>query len=193
MDKSEIVQSISDNYLKLSNDCTEDLVRCIRVLALTKDDMVVREGQFSDKVYFIFEGCARAYYLKDGKDITEWFAFENEFISAINSFYAEVPSQHNIEVMTDSILVEITKEKVQELSDKHWEFDKLEKMILTQTLLQLQQRLISIQFESARQKYENLLNLRPDIIHKVPLTHIASYLGITLETLSRIRNPKSGI
>jgi len=60
-------------------------------------------------------------------------------------------------------------------------------------MLQLQQRIVSIQFETAQQKYENLLHTRPDITQRVALTHIASFLGITLETLSRIRNPKKRI
>jgi CRP-like cAMP-binding protein len=104
-----------------------------------------------------------------------------------------MPSPHYIEVLEPSILLEISRENINLLSDKYKEFDRLGKIIVTKTMLQQQQRIVSIQFETAQQKYENILKIRPDITKRVALTHIASYLGITLETLSRIRNPKNRI
>jgi CRP-like cAMP-binding protein len=177
----------------LTKECKADLKKVSRVLTLKKETQIVKEGQFADKTYFIAEGSARAFYLKDGKDITDWFAFENDFISSINSFFLNIPSPHFIEVLHPSTLLEISRENVILLSDKYNEFDRLGKIIVTKTMLQLQQRIVSIQFEKAQQKYENMLKIRPDITQRVPLTHIASYLGITLETLSRIRNPKNRI
>ena len=79
------------------------------------------------------------------------------------------------------------------LADKHHDFERLGRLVVTKTMLQLQHRIVAVQFETAQQKYENLLKARPDITQRVSLSHIASYLGITLETLSRIRNPKRGI
>ena len=92
------------------------------------------------------------------------------------------------EVVT--LLLEVKREDVNRLSDLYQAFDRLGKTIIRRTLLKLQQRVISLQFESAQQKYDNLLAMTPDIEIRVPLTHIASYLGITLETLSRIRASK---
>ena len=73
------------------------------------------------------------------------------------------------------------------LSDKYWEFDRMGKMIITETMLYLQKRIVSIQFETAANRYQTLLKEKSDIELRVPLKHLASYLGITLETLSRIR------
>lgn len=193
IDFTRIVETISNNYSPLTAPCKADLVKSLKVLSFDKPAILVKEGQYADKTYFIVKGCARAFYLKDGKDITDWFAFENEFISSINSFFLDVPSPHFIETLEPGILLELSKDKVSELSDKYHDFERLAKMVVTKTLLQLQQRIVSIQFETALQKYENLLNIQPGITQRVPLTHIASYLGITLETLSRIRNPKNGI
>jgi CRP-like cAMP-binding protein len=162
-------------------------------MVLERETLLVKEGQLADKTYFIASGSARAFYLKDDKDITDWFAFENNFINSINSFFMHIPSPHFIEVLEPSTLLEISRENIDLLSDKHQEFDRLGKIAITKTLLQLQQRVVSIQFETAQQKYENILKIRPDITQRVALTHIASYLGITLETLSRIRNPKNRI
>lgn len=187
------IENIEKHYLKLTNDCKLDLTKASRVVEVCREKELVKEGQQAKNLYFIGQGAARAFYIKDGKDITDWFAFENDFICSINSFFLGTPSAHSIEVLEPSSLLEISKADVLLLSEKHRDFERLEKMVVTKTLLQLQQRLVSIQFETAQQKYENLLNIRKDITQRVPLTHISSYLGITLETLSRIRHPKQRI
>ncbi|MDX1446657.1 Crp/Fnr family transcriptional regulator, partial [Lishizhenia sp.] len=120
----------------------------------------------------------------------DWFAFENDFISSIVSFFTNQPSPHFIELLEDSVLIEFTREQLDKLSAKHHDFEHLIRVIVTKTMLNQQKRLASIQFQTAEQKYENILAIHPNITNKIPLTHIASYLGITLETLSRIRNPK---
>ena len=193
MNKQEIINNISDTYSTLTPGCQKEVSNKSKILRLHKGEIIIKEGQYADKTYFIMNGCARAYYLKDGKDISDWFAFENEYISSINSFFLHVPSPHYIELLEDSVLLEISRENVSRLSDKYRDFERLSKIIVIKTMLQQQERIASMQFFSAEQKYENLLSIRPNITQRVPLTHIASYIGITLETLSRIRNPKKCI
>jgi CRP-like cAMP-binding protein len=193
MDKTQIIKLISTNYSFLTTECQIELAEYSKILIINHKKTIVKEGQFANSMYFIIKGAARAYYLKDGKDITDWFAFENHFICAINSFFLDIPSPHFIDVMEPSVLLEISKKDIDKLSDKYREFDKLSKIIITKTMLELQQRIVSIQFETAKQKFNNLLAIKKDITQRVPLTYIASYLGITLETLSRIRNPKHRI
>jgi len=187
------IQNISQTYSKLTDNCMADFIQVSKYLTKDKSTLLVTAGQYADKSYFIVKGCARAYYLKDGKDITDWFAFENDFINSINSFFENIPSPHFIELLEPSTFLEISREDIFKLSDRYHDFDRLLRIIATKTMLALRNRIFSIQFEMAQQKYENLLNIRPDITQRVPLTHIASYLGITLETLSRIRNPKNRI
>lgn len=170
-----------------------DFIQLSKCFAKDKSSLLVTEGQYADKSYFIIKGSARAYYIKDGKDITDWFAFENDFINSINSFFENIPSPHFIELLETTTFLEISKEDIFNLADKYHDFDRLLRVIATKTMLALSKRIFSIQFEPARQKYENLLNIRPDITQRVPLMHIASYMGITLETLSRIRNPRNRI
>ncbi len=188
LDKNKIVDRITSKYSNLNDLAKIELLENARVLKLPKGTTLVKEGQLSDKTFFIIKGCARAYYLKEGKDISDWFAFEDEFISSINSFFLNVPSPHYIEVLEDSILLEISRNDVEKLSEKYHDFERLTKVIVTKTMLQQQQRIVSMQFYTAEEKYKNLLSIRKDITNRVPLTHIASYIGITLETLSRIRN-----
>lgn len=187
------VETVSIGYSPLSEACKAELTTLVKLLKFDKGTPLVKEGQYADKTYFIIKGCVRAYYLKEGKDITDWFAFENDFISSINSFFLGVPSPHYIEVLEETVVFEISRDKVQYLRDKYHDFERLGSVIVTKTMLQLQHRVVSMQFETAQQKYENLINLRPEIAQRVPVMHIASYLGLTLETLSRIRNPKNRI
>ncbi|WP_028980963.1 Crp/Fnr family transcriptional regulator [Sporocytophaga myxococcoides] len=192
-DITPIINAISENYSPLSESCKTDIQKKAKVLILEKPAILVKEGQFADKAYFLIKGCARAFYLKDGKDISDWFAFEGDFICSINSFFLNIPSPHAIETLEPAVLLELSRDHIQSLSDQYHDFEKLINKVVVKTLLQLQQRIVSIQFETAHQKFENLLKITPDITQRVPLTHIASYLGITLETLSRIRNPKNRI
>ena len=190
MNKDQIIQSIVENYHELPFECVNDLHLNSEVLNLEKGIQIVREGAYADKVYYVAEGTARAFYLKDGKDISDWFAFEHDFICSINSYFLNIPSPHYIETIEASTLLAINRTQVNLLSDRYLAFDRLGKVIVTNTMLRLQQRIVAMQFETAKQTYENLLSIRPDITQRIPLMHIASYLGITLETLSRIRSPK---
>jgi len=187
------IQNISLSYSKLSDNCVADFMKVSKLLTADKFTLLVTEGQYADKSYFIVKGCARAYYLKYGKNIIDWFAFENDFINSINSFFENIRSPHFIELLEPTTYLEISRQDIFKLSDKYHDFDRLGRVIVTKILFALRNRIFTIQFETPHQKYENLLNIRPDITQRVPLTHIASYLGITLETLSRIRNLKRRI
>lgn len=193
MDRQKIVEIISNHYSPLTSECKFDLTNNSKLLVLEKGTVLVREGQFSDKTFFIVNGCARAYYLKNGKDISDWFAFEKEFISSINSFFLNIPSPHFIELIEDSVLLEISRENIEKLSNTHLDFERLSKVVVIKTMLKQQERITSMQFHSAEQKYKNLLSIHPDINQRIPLNHIASYINITLETLSRIRKRLSRI
>ena len=190
MNKGEIINTISNKYAPLNSECKSEFFNNSKFLTLKKGEVLVKEGQYSDKAYFIVSGGTRAYYLNDGKDITDWFAFENDFICAINSFFQDIPSPHFIEVLEDTELLVISREDVMKLSDQYHDFERLTNRVATRTLLKLQARIVSIQFQSAEQRYQNILLAYPNITQRVPLTHIASYIGITLETLSRIRSRK---
>ncbi|MGG6231984.1 Crp/Fnr family transcriptional regulator [Tenacibaculum sp. SDUM215027] len=193
MNYKEVFKTIEEAYTPLSTECQQELITRSKVCVYKKGDIVVREGQFSKKVFFIVQGCSRAYYLKDGKDISDWFTFENQFMASIVSFFSNEPSPHYVEFIEDSTVLEFSKDTVDKLSQKHHDFERLISKIVTETMLGLCERLYTIQFNKAEERYKHLLSIYPFITNRIPLTHIASYLGITLETLSRIRNPKKRI
>ncbi len=189
----KIIEKISTDYTSLTHECKKDLSRLANISSVDKSTLIVKENQNADKLYFVVKGCFRVYYLKDGKDVTDWFAFENDFVSSINSFFQFIPSLHYIEALEPTTYLEIKREDVFRLTEKHHCFETLSRKAITQIMLGLQTRIVALQFETARQKYDNLIKIRPDIVQRVPLMHIATHLGLTLETISRVRNQKNRI
>ena len=187
MNLKEIVVNIQSKYSSLPTECIEELLTQLNIKTFSKNETLVREGQYGKKVYFIINGAARAYYYTNEKDVSDWFAFSNEFICPIVSFFSEKPSPHYIQVLQDSLVAEVTQETVNRLSEKYHEFDKLIRLIVTEVMLRQQKRISSILFYSAKEKYDQLTKEYPKIIDQVPLKHIASHLGMTIETLSRVR------
>ena len=189
-DCEETLKLLGEHYSPLSEACRQAFIDQSKVVSYKKGDVIIREGQYAKKGCLILQGCSRAYYLKNGKDITDWFAFENQFMASIVSFFSEAPSPHHVEFVEDAVVMEFSKPTVDTLSDQYHDFERFISKIVTETMLGLCERLYTIQFNKADERYEHLLQIHPDIVRRIPLTHIASYLGITLETLSRIRNPR---
>jgi len=193
MESDKIISEIEKIYSPLSIECQQDFISNAKLTTFSKGAIVVREGQYSKKAYLMVKGCSRAYYIKDGKDISDWFTFENQFMAPIVSFFCDKPSPHYVEFVEDSTVLEFSKETMEQLTNKYHDFERFISKVVTETMLGLCERLYTIQFNKAEERYQHLLSIYPNITHRIPLTHIASYLGITLETLSRIRNPKKRI
>lgn len=187
------IENISTHYSALTATCKQDFLAAARVFSVEKNTLLVTEGQQADKMYFLIEGCLRVYYHKEERDISDWFAFENDFVCSINSFFQSIPSPHYVQTLEPTTYLELSREDAFSMMERHHCFETLARKVITQIMLQQQNRIVSLQFETAQQKYDTLLSIRKDITQRVPLTHIASFLGITLETLSRIRNPKKRI
>ena len=189
----EIIKKTEGLFTSLPAECQQDFMEHSTIRNLEKGEVVVKEGQYSKKAYFILQGCSRSYYMKNGKDVSDWFTFEGGFVSPIVSFFSDKPNPHYIEFLEDSMAIEFTKETIDMLSKKYRNFEQVITATVTETMLNLCERLYYTQFTKAEERYEHLLSIHPDITNRISLTHIASYLGITLETLSRIRSAKTRI
>ena len=159
----------------------------IVVTKVVKSDYILEQGAVCNYIYFLDQGFARQFYYKNGKEITEWFAAEKEFCFSIESYFHHTPSKLTIQALEDSVVIGLHRDALMELSKKHSQISQLALNMLSTSLVYSQQRMETILFESAKDRYRHLLETKPKIIQKVPLAHIASFLGITQETLSRIR------
>lgn len=155
-----------------------------------KDHFILREHAVSDYIYFIDKGAARIFYHKKEKEITEWIALDGQFFLSITSFFQRSPSHLAIQALESSEVYGIHHNDLMALADQYHAVEKMLRKMVTLSLILSQKRMDSIQFETAQERYAALLQNNPDIIQRVPLSYIASFLGVTLETLSRIRSQK---
>ncbi len=157
-------------------------------VVFAKNEYLLTEGKICRNLYFLQRGALRGYYNLDGKEITHWFAFENDFVTSFHSYITEQPAVENIQMLEGSILWAISKENLTKLMNQFHELEKLVRIVYEKYYLRLEDRFVNAQFKSATERYQNLLLQTPHIVERVPLGHIASYLGISQETLSRIRS-----
>ena len=190
MTAQQIIEQTQGFFEFLPSECQQDFIQYSKLRTFEKGEIAVREGQHSKTAYFILQGCSRSYYIKDGKDVSDWFAFENEFVSPVVSFFSDKANPHYIEFLEESLVLEFTKYTLDMLSEKYPQFQRIITNVVTESMLNLCERLYNIQFTKAEERYEHLISVYPQITNRVSLTHIASFLGITLETLSRIRSAK---
>ena len=155
-----------------------------------KDYLLAREHTISDTIFFLQKGIARIYYYKNKKEITEWIAMDEQFFLSITSFFERKPGHLIIQTLEPAEVYSIHNNDLMALADKHHAVEKLLRKMITHSLILSQKRMDAIQFETAHQRYHRLLTESPGIIKRVPLSYIASFLGVTLETLSRIRSSK---
>jgi len=149
--------------------------------------MLHHEGSVCRNLFFIETGLARIFYYKDGKDITFSFVPENTFTTSADSFFEQKASRYNIETLEPCVVSAIKYEDLMSLFDQSHEIERFGRKIITEFLKSFSDRLISVQFETAAERYQTLQARYPNILSRVALGHIASYLGITQETLSRLR------
>lgn len=138
-------------------------------------------------IYFVQSGLARIYYYKDGNEITEYFAFENDIIVRAESLFTGKPSKKAIQAVEDTVFIGIPSAQLFELYDSFPDIERLFRKITESAYVDTVNRIESIQFHSAEERYNQLLSENPSMIQRIPLKHIASYLGITQVSLSRIR------
>ena len=164
--------------------------------AITKADfpkgyLLHKEGNVCRKLFFIQTGLARIFYYKEGKDITTSFVAENTFTTAVDSFFEQKPSRYNIELLEPGTVSWIGYEDLMRLFKECHAIERFGRMITTEFLKAYAERLTAIQFQTATERYQALQARHPNILSRVALGHIASYLGITQETLSRLRGKKN--
>ncbi len=187
---NEIAEQITINYCDLKENTLEDWSKKYTVSKHKRGTRLIKLGQRQHKLFFVLEGSLKAFYQNDGKRIMDWFAFKNEFITSSTSYFTDEPSLHDIETMEDCILLETSKEDVEILCRKHHDFEHLFRIVLSKVIVQYRHRMFSLQFKTVKQRYQSLIQQYPKIEFIVPLGDIASFLGITQETLSRIRASK---
>lgn len=172
----------------LSDKDTHILLECMNELHFKKKSIIVNEGSKNTNLYLIKQGIWRGHYLKEGIDTTIWFACEGEAAFSIWGYAANSNSQITIEVMCDSIAYCISGTELNKLYTASIGLANFGRKLMEQQLLSIENWLISAGSPKAKERYLTLINETPELLRHVPLKHIASYLWVTPQSLSRIRS-----
>ncbi|WP_280746248.1 MULTISPECIES: Crp/Fnr family transcriptional regulator [unclassified Parabacteroides] len=186
--KSSIVQQLSEKISTLNDNSVDKLASILVRVELKKNECFLKEGDVADSVYFVHSGLIRQFYYKNGKDFTEHLACEGNVFMNIESYLLQTPTYLFIEALEPTVLYGIPYKEIVALMDEYPDISVLYRKIIEQVLLKVQRKIDSFRFENANERYRRLLRERPEIVRRVPLIHIASYLLMTPETLSRVRS-----
>ncbi|MEL6537893.1 MAG: Crp/Fnr family transcriptional regulator [Bacteroidota bacterium] len=167
-------------------ELTEQFLALGQPIKVPKGHQLLQADSPVHQLYYIKEGLVRAYYLKDGKEVTDWFGTPDTYITSLQGYHANGTSSQFIDVLTPTEVVVLEKANVEKALLTNRALEIYYRDIITQHLLRLQERITALQFFTAAQRYELLLTKNPWVVKHASRTHIASYLGISLETLSRI-------
>ena len=157
-------------------------------VVLSKNQHLITEGKICRHLYFLERGALRGYYTLEEKEITHWFSFEQDFVTSFHSFITGQPAVENIQLLEGSVLWAISKESLAQLLNQFHEIERLLRIAYEKYYIRLEERFVNAQFKTAAERYQTLMEQMPHIIERVSLGHIASYLGISQETLSRVRS-----
>jgi CRP-like cAMP-binding protein len=178
------------SLITISKELEKEIIAVSKDLSIPKNTVLIKEGERCRNLFFIQKGLMRGYYYDAGKEITHWFAKEEEFATSFYSFITNEPSPETIETLEDCELVQIAHSDLQNLYTDFKETERIGRIITETYYIDLEERFLNIQFKSAKERYQNLLSKNPSLIQRASLGQIATYLGITQETLSRVRAEK---
>jgi len=177
-------------HLKISEEFSEKLDILFRHEYVKKGDILFRPEGFSQKIIFIEKGLIRTYYLKDGKDITYLFLPENSFLTPVECVFYNKPAPYGWEAL-ENCEIRIAPYRDFELFFSQVPgMEKFIRQLLINVLHAVSGKLYSLQFQTAQERYRSLIESHSNILLRAPLGHVASYLGITQQTLSVIRGAK---
>ncbi|RAJ76592.1 CRP-like cAMP-binding protein [Chitinophaga dinghuensis] len=181
--------SFVHQYIPLTPAAEAALSGIIHRQEYPKGHQLTTAGTTCRYIWFIEQGLARTFYLKDGKDITDWISPENSISCSLVSFLTQRPDIRSIELLEHSVVCSLYYEDLERLYRQFHEIERLGRLLVSNGLILMQQRFDELHFVTARERYQQLLDTYPGLLNRVPLGMIASYLGITQETLSRMRRP----
>ncbi|HCX20625.1 MAG: cyclic nucleotide-binding protein [Flammeovirgaceae bacterium] len=186
MEIRQFLNNISDISV-ISDESKVAFGNLCSLISIKKGKNLQSIGHTCKTIYFVQEGTARIYYFKDGKDITEYFAFQNDLIVRAESLFTGKPSHKAIQSISDATFIAIPAEPLFALFEQYRDVERLFRKVVERSYVDTINRLESLQFHTAEERYQALLKKSPAVVREIPLKHIASYLGITQVSLSRIR------
>lgn len=180
--------SILQQLGPLSDELVSQLESIIEMKTVSANTHLLEIGNRARSMFFLQKGLARVYYLHDEKDVTDYFAIDGQFIGAVPSLLTGEPSKKGIHLIETSEVWEFSYAAYEALCARYHELEHVSRLLIQRALIEEQDRIEKLRFYSMRERYDFLEKKYPGIMNRCPLHYIASYLGTTQVSISRIRS-----
>ncbi|WP_298486752.1 Crp/Fnr family transcriptional regulator [uncultured Maribacter sp.] len=181
-----IINTIN-TYISLSEQEIEYLKDAITKKEYHKNEIIFSEGKIANEIYFVNKGCVRLFYNVDGKDKTAFFYSAEQYICAGESYTYNIPAAENYQAISQTEIFILTKSKIEKLLKQVPKMEVIARIATENELITCQKLIACFITKSPEERYLDLLNTQRELFQQVPQQYIASYLGVSPETLSRIK------
>lgn len=175
------------SYFDVNQSQSEQLSSLFKEEKIHRNDFHTQLGSRHGKLSFLRSGFIRIYKQTEKKEVTQWISSEGEFVTDLNALMFDQPARWNIQALTDCELYTLDYSDYIQLRDKIEHWDAIEKMFLAKCFMTIEDRIFSFLSMTAEERYNYFLDFKPELFQQVPQQYIASMLGMTPETFSRIR------
>ncbi len=180
--------SFLQNFSDLPIDVIDAIEKVTEKTELPKRHILLKKGKICNHLYFLEKGLVRNYFEEDDKELTNDITVDGAFVTSFSSFITQAPSVETIELLEDSILYAIHYDDLQHLYKMYPIMEHIGRLIAEYHYNSLAMKSYRLKFSNSAERYENLFKTKIEIIKRTPIGIIASYLGMSIETLSRIRS-----
>jgi len=175
-------------YFPVAEDELAAIAAEFKPLELAKGDYFLKQGRYCDRMAFITSGLMRIYREVEGKEVTQWISSQGYFVTDLASFVFQSPGRWNIQALTDCSLYSIDHNSYQNLGQTIPKWQELDKLFVAKCFAMMEERIFGHLYMTAEERYHRLLAESPELFNQVPLQYLASMIGMTPETLSRLRS-----
>ncbi|MBQ3769451.1 MAG: Crp/Fnr family transcriptional regulator [Prevotella sp.] len=183
----DVARELARRYSTMTHEELDVLEGILVPKKYQKGEIILHEGEVCESIYWVAKGLVRQFYYKNGKELTEYMATEDNIVMSIESLFTDKPSTQQMVALEPTILFALPKRELEHEAVRNVNIQMLYRKILEESLIISQVHADMLRFESAQERYSKLVKRSPQLVLRAPLVYIASYLQMTPETLSRVR------
>ena len=183
----DIARELARKYSTMTHEELDTLESILVPMKFAKGEMILKEGEVCENIYYIEHGLVRQFYFKNGKQITEHLGEDRTIFMCIESLFREEATKLQVEAIEPTTVYALPKLRLEQVALHNVNIQILYRKILEESLIISQVHADLVRFETAQDRYRKMCKLSPQVILRAPLVYIASYLQMTPETLSRVR------
>ena len=182
-----IARELARKYSTMTHDELDILESVLVPMKFAKGEIILKEGDVCEHIYYVERGLTRQFYFKNGKELTEHIGVEHSIVMCIESLFKEKPTYLQLEALEPTLVYAMPKHRLEEVALHNVNIQILYRKILEESLIISQVHADMLRFETAQDRYLKLCKQSPQVVLRAPLVYVASYLQMTPETLSRVR------